>query len=270
MNARGRIRISLAPDAAALVRVSGLWRKRARGAAWRPVTPVPGQPAWVAALAALPGLIEQSGIRNARANVVLSNQFVRFLVVPGGNQLGSVADQIAYARARLAQIHGDAARDWEVRVGRDPAGSSRLAAAVDGALLETLRTTLEARKVRITDCRPALTATFDALRRRMPREAWIVCAENNRMLVARIRRGQWASVRTQILHADTLALAEIIAKECLLLPDAAGDCPIYVAAAAGLRIEADGLRTQVFGATQRAGLPPDLHAHAALAMAGLA
>jgi hypothetical protein len=263
------LRLSVAPHMVALVRLAG-WHKRAVAAHWLAVAPpAPGRTPWSAAIEALPELFGQAGARKGRVSVVLSNQLVRYVVVPAGEALVTDAERTDYARARLAQIHGESARAWDVRIGREPANCSRLAAAVDAGLVEGLRRALEARALRLAECRPALTAMVDAMRKRISAQAWIVAAEAKRLIVARISDGQWASYRVRPAPDGIVKIADLLAQERLLVPGTGDEGRVYISMDEDARIDAEGVQAQVLGSALRGSLAPEARLHAGLAMAGL-
>ena len=120
-------------------------------------------------------------------SVVLSNQFVRYALVPP--QDGATADEeLALARFHFARIHGERAKSWAVRL------SGEIACAVDAALLSELKE-ISTRSARIVSVQPYLMHAYNQWRPRIPREgAWLVLAEPERVCLARLSAGGWASV----------------------------------------------------------------------------
>lgn len=128
--------------------------------------------------------------RRADVTVVLSNHYVRYAVLPAQSGAATAEEELALARFQFAKIHGDRAKGWEVRV------SEGLAAAIDGALLEEIRSAFPRNgKARLVSVQPSLMAAYNGARRRIPREgAWLVLAERGRTCLARVAARGWASV----------------------------------------------------------------------------
>jgi hypothetical protein len=266
------VRLSLSPFSLALLRIdSGLLRRsQIASAAWEPLEASTERVSgWSAAIDALPGLLDRVNVRGGRASVVLSNHFVRYLVVPASDELATQREEAGYARARFAQIHGETAREWTLRISREPDGSSRLAAAVDPGLLDALKGALQARRIRFASCRPALTAIMDAARAAIDDEAWVVVAERGRVAIASVSAGQWASVRCLPLQGRPVMLRELVAQERILEPGAGSDRPVFYSATDDVRVDAAGMPARLLPAGDRIELAPEARARVMLAMAGM-
>jgi hypothetical protein len=136
---------------------------------------------WRGALERLKG---RTWPKRAEVSVILSNHFVRYVVVPG-ESAASEDEELALARFHFAKIHGERAKGWEVRV------SDGLACAIDAGLLAELRRIVP----RLVSVQPSLMAAYNGARKRIPREgAWLVLAEEQRVCLARIGAERWASV----------------------------------------------------------------------------
>jgi hypothetical protein len=211
----------------------------------------------------------------ADATVVLSNHFVRYLVIPWSAQLVKPAEELNYARMRFGQIFGDAASEWVVNLSTAPAGVPRMAAAVDRALIEEVRTALSGSKLNLVSIQPALMSQFNAWHRQIGDNAWLVLAERGRVLIAWIRAGQWCSVRARRINGDTIPLAQWIEQEKLLLEADAAPSRVCLGAADEVSINTDsmqpmGLRLHRLTPRARAGFVPRVDVALYLAMAGAA
>lgn len=254
----------------ALVSMPGM-RSRAFSGAWRPVHAEDGtQPIWTAAVGALGELLGSTGIRHARATIILSDHVVRYLVLPWNKELSNESERVEYARARFEQIHGDTARGWQVRIGNGVSGSARLAAAVDSALLEALRKILRLRNITMESCQPALTALVDGADALIGNDAWVIAAERGRINLAHLLDGKWNSVRTRPLGDGPVVLEKLIAQERLLVAGAEADCKVFVNAVDNLLVEPGVMRAVPLVPTRYRGrLAADIRDKAALAMAGM-
>lgn len=121
--------------------------------------------------------------------VVLSNHFVRYVVVPD-DSAASGDEELALARFHFARIHGERAKSWEIRISRG------LGCAIDAALLAGLKACFpKGGRARLVSVQPYLMAAFNHWRRRVPPEgAWLVLAEPERVCLARLAPQGWASV----------------------------------------------------------------------------
>lgn len=179
-----RLRIGLAPSEVSLVRERGFLRK-ARLEQTVACDPDFGTHPWDGALAALQGCD-----RTLRATVVLSNHFVRYAIVPWSDALADEAEEEAYVRHHFAKVHGERARSWALRWSDN--GDSRLASAIDKALLEALRQALP----RLRSVQPYLMAAVNGCRQSIPKAgAWLALVEADRACIALHAGGRWRSVQ---------------------------------------------------------------------------
>ncbi len=236
---------------------------------WRPSGETPAQPNWGGAIDTLRAMLADQASGKSSATVILSNHFVRYLVLSWSDELVTEAEKADYARARFVEVFGEAARDWVIRTSSEGAGVRRLAAAADLALISALTRTLDASGVKFTSCQPALMAQFNGARARIGKDAWLVSAERTRLSIARIREGQWYSVRTRPLSGAPVALPDLLDQERLLVPAGAAGDKIFLSAVDDVAIDTAGLRLERLVARRNGKLAPDVDAGLALAMAGV-
>src|SRR3954463_14363546 len=151
-----------------------------------------GSEAWHGALEKLEAL--QLG--KARVAIELSNHFVRYALVPWTEALSTPAEEEVYVRHHFAKIHGERAKGWAVRASEAAPGAPRLASAVDGALIVTLKKVFAAKKAKLASIQPLLMARFNAARGALPRDgAWLVIAEPERACIALHGGRSWRTVQ---------------------------------------------------------------------------
>jgi hypothetical protein len=174
----------------------GLQRRLlAHGTAGCPAV-APGKPAWTGALAALEQLLHGMPAGRANLQVVLSNLFVRYAVVPWQTGLHGAAEDAAYVRHYFAQMFGSAADGWDICVSSTPDGHPRLASAIDTCLLTALRELCALTGLRLRAVRPQLVSTFNRYRRSLASSGWIVLAESGYLCIGLFEDGRWLSIRT--------------------------------------------------------------------------
>ncbi len=281
---RDQMRISLAPHRVVLARISGGLR---HGVADRKILATdtgaemgPVKTNWNNAVVTLREALAHPNVTgrssaSADTTVVLSNHFVRYLVIPWSAQLVKPAEELTFARMRFAQVFGDAASDWSVSLSPAPAGVPRLAAAVDRGLIDGVRTALSGSKLKLESVQPALMSQFNAWRRKIGEDAWIVLAERGRLLIASIRAGKWCSVRARPINGGTVVLARWIEQEKLLLEVDSIPSRVCLGAADEVSIDTDsmqsnGLHLHRLTPRARAGFVPRVDVALYLVMAGAA
>ncbi len=192
-----RILIALAPDSLALLRVSGGARPRVSEKRTVACDPALGAAPWQGAAAALAQVAGETRDANADVTVVLSNHFARFILVPWSEGLGNAEERTAFVRYCFGKVHGERSKDWDLRLTPTPAGSTRIASAVDSSLVQAVRTAFPAAaRARLVSLQPYLMAAFNRWRKDVKDErAWFLLVEPQRACLARLEGGRWSAVR---------------------------------------------------------------------------
>ena len=260
----------LCPDQLQVVRPGSRWR---RGAAFTHAETVAGDalgPPWQAAVDALQRFTATPAAGRGALDVVLSNHFVRYLLLPWSAQIASVEEFRNYAGAMFEEIHGEAASQWDVTVSAEPAGAPRLAAAVDRFLLEAIRAALAPTRLRLASVQPYQMAAYNRVARsRTGRDFVFMLLEADRACIVAAQQGKWCHVGTAAAPEPAPALSSLLARE-MQLADLQGDVvpPVYVHAAhrSGLVLPpVHGAQARVLEARPVAGLAPARRAACALA-----
>lgn len=232
---RDHLRIALSPERVAAVRLTrGL---RPRVAAKEILPCAGGTPPWQGALETLSqGLLGRPAWQGATAAVVLSNHFVRYQLLPWSDEISSGEELAAYARQCFGQVHGEAAKEWAIRVDEPRRGRPTLACAVDQELLEGLDASLAAAGSRLVSVRPGLAAAFNAVHAAFTAaSAWFVMVENGKLLLSLARDGAWQVVTARKAASDawTAELPVLLEREWRLKGIAEVPDRVYVYATDG-------------------------------------
>ena len=194
---RERLLVSLAPGALSWVRVRGVLRPQAGAKRIVPVAPDYGARSWDGVIHALRAETAQWQNDPLAVRIVLSNHFVRYALVPNSDGVSGGDEELALARFHFAKVHGDASRDWNIRLSPAPAGATRLACAVDNALIEALQQCFpRVQRPRLTSVQPLLMSVYNKLHSRVPAAGtWLVMAEADRACVALHSGKTWHAVQ---------------------------------------------------------------------------
>ena len=193
---RDRVLVGFAPEALTLLRVSGAARPRVRDVRTVACDPAFGSEPWQGAAAALARLAGEIGKASAKVTVVLSNHFARFALIPWSEGLGGAEEEAAFARYCFAKIHGERSKNWDLRLSPAPAGSTRIASAVDTSLVQSLKAAFPAR-AKLASIQPYLMSAFNRLRGQIKGAgAWFLLVEPQRACLIRMERGRWTTVRS--------------------------------------------------------------------------
>jgi len=206
---RDELRVVLAPEQVVLVRLG--WALTKRGLIPRleeksVVDCAPtaaGDAAWDAPLNTLEVEMPRLLARRTVAQVILSNHFVRYTLMPWSETLSNAAEDVAYARHCFRQLYGADAEQWELRLSPERAGLPRLVSAVDARLLAALRGVFERNGVALASIQPRLMAAYNNSRLTLKNSsAWFALLEPGCLCLALLQDGRWASVRTMRIGSD--------------------------------------------------------------------
>lgn len=197
---------------------------------------------WQPAIEVLRDALTHPNIEAADATVVLSNHFVRYLLLPWNPDLVTVQEQLAFARARFVQAFGEAAQEWVLKSSHGRPGAPSVACALERPLLQAVTALIAGSPLRLRSLQPSLMAVCNARSRLPAGDAWIAIAESGRLLLGALRAGAWVSLRNRPLNGHALVLAEVIEQEALLLGIEAGNGKIYLHRSGEAQLDLHGLK----------------------------
>lgn len=158
---------------------------------------------WNAALGALDVLLARSEWQKAVARVVLSDQWVRYAMVPYSAALSSEAERLTHARHVLTGIYGEIVSQWTVTLSDSRPGQAQVACALPASLADDLRQLLLRHKVPLKSLQPQLVAAYNHWRTQLPDGgAWFVSIDQGSLAAARLARGGWDRVHGVRIGAD--------------------------------------------------------------------
>jgi hypothetical protein len=178
---------------------------------------------WLPAVAALQDLAAGTAVEGGDLTVVLSNHFVRYLIVPWDDHVGSAEEYERFARIAFENVFGAAANTWLFRLSPEKTGIPRLASAMDQELFAALHQVARS-KLRLVSVQPYLMAAYNCLGDGFRKGDFVfLLAEPGRACVLAAAGGTWRSVRN---HAalDDASITELVERELRLLET--GDTPV--------------------------------------------
>ncbi len=226
-----RLVVGLAPARVTLTRVKGLIRPRNAGQRSVECEVEAGVPSWNRSVAALAREAEAMRGGRVRVTVVLSNHFVRYVVVPFNAALSGEGEALAYARFHFTRIYGDAAASWHIRVARSGRGTPCLASAVDQALIDALHACFPAgSRQRLVSVQPWLMPAYN---RQRGKAAWMLLVEPGRACLACAPGGRWVAVQTTRGGFESPETWPALLERALLQCDGVEPSSVLVGSAAG-------------------------------------
>jgi len=158
---------------------------------------VKGEPGWASALRSLQQQVSAMAIGKANATVVLSNHFVRYVLLAHGTQFSNDREEEAYARHCFLQTYGGDAEGWSLRLSANGYGKMQVASAVDQRLLDELERVARACRLHLTSVQPNLMAVFNRWHKKFSGPAdWLVLVESGRLNIALLKHGNWCGLHT--------------------------------------------------------------------------
>lgn len=241
---RDRLLISLTPGELTWLRLAGRFKTEVLAKRIIAIEPGYGAHAWDGAIEAL--RIEATQWRRDKLSVrvVLSNHFVRYALVPSSKAVSGHTEELALARFHFQKIHGDASRDWDIRMSLARPHAPRLACAVDTALLDALRQVFVQKQApQLESVQPLLMSVFNSGCHTIPDSgAWLVMAETDRACVALLAGKTWRAVQNvRGQFPDAASWIDLVERE-------------------RWRVDLDTVpETLLIHATQSGALPPRAH-----------
>jgi len=216
----------LSPERVALVR-----RRRGWNRAFDIRIDAPcGDASPAAAATALEGLLQRPEVAAGNITLLLSNHFVRYLLVPWRSETKTPEEFMAFAGICCDRLYGGDPGRRILRTARERAGRPRLAAVLEAEFLAALRRAVGASRLRLASVQPYLAAAFNCLGVAFRQDSFLfLVAEPSRTCLLVALGGCWHSVRAGSGEDSPQALADLIEREAQLLglePD--GMPPIFV------------------------------------------
>lgn len=167
---------------------------------------------WQPAVASLSQLLLQPQWQGCRPEVVISNHFAHYAIIPWNDSINSRKEQGGFVRHCFTQAYGDFSRHWDLRCSAPRHGKSTLASAIDERLLQSLRLTFQQAGMPLKLIHPHLMLAVNSMRHQLKRvpglkalalENLIVAMlEDGKLIIALIADGEWLSLQSYAAEAD--------------------------------------------------------------------
>ena len=169
-------------------------------------------------------------IKGKSLQVVLSNTFARYLVLPWRDGIYRQQDWQAIAQHAFRQQYGAVADNWRIKVRLQAYGEIVLAAAIDETLCEQLDTCAKQLNFKIDRITPLLFLLNEH------ENAWMLVAEPARLTLCQIKQGNWQQVLVDVpAHNQEYQQAEqLINRSLMHVPAAEQPNKIATYVSAGL------------------------------------
>ena len=213
---RDKVRIVLCKDRLIILHYQGGRRPRIHSKQVYPYTGV--ETGWQPLLGLLESVLKDKDWKQADTMVVLSNHFVRFLVLPWNEAILSGDEKMALVQHRFDEVYGEASSTWNFRLNEGSFGTPSIACAIPQKLLDQLKALFETSPLRLKSVQPYLMTAFNACRNELGKDpSWFVLAERDNICVGLLQDGQWSSIRLRNVVSDWLEEAMLMLEREALL-----------------------------------------------------
>lgn len=130
--------------------------------------------------------------------VILSNHFVRYAVLPWSSALSTERDWMAFAEHIFVSTYGGDTAPWRIRICDTGRRKARVASAAEASLLDSI-----AAIPRVVSIQPHLMSAFNAQHEEFDTDpGWFVVHEPGRLTLGLIANGEWKLLRNRAARAD--------------------------------------------------------------------
>ncbi len=227
-----RLRVELRPASVGLVRRGMVPRSRVLSTRAIPVEVGAGEnrsESWRAAVDALTAALREPRGRAGRVEIVLSDHFVRYLLIPWSGGLVGDGERLGFARLAFRDLYGHVADTWDLCLDEQPAGQASFACAVDRALASSLRELVARAGGQLIALIPSLA---DCINRHRPAlnapEFCLAAAEPGRVSLAFHSRGGWQAVRSSRIDGPLSETLPTLLKQEIAVGDATEGEVLYL------------------------------------------
>jgi len=157
-------------------------------------------------------------VSNSVCTVVLSSDFVRYLVLPAQSFTMSESEKIAYIQAAYRDIYGAVTDNWHIKCDDAAPNQNMLAVAVDTQLMTALGQLATQYLFKLKSVQPQLMAAFNGVMPQILRKnGYLVLLEQTKLMLIRLQNGQCQHLRALTFSSDwQLDLQQAIQRESAL------------------------------------------------------
>ncbi len=194
-----------------------------------------------AAVATLGKLLSGPEVGSGDLTILLSNHFVRYLLVPWREEIASPQEFETFARICCEQIYGiDSGSVGRIlRISRERADSPRLAAVLETPFAGALDLLVAKSRLNLISLQPYLAAAFNRLASETCGNSFFfLVAEPERCCLLAAIDGRWSRVQASASLDQPQALIDLIDREAQLLGlEADAMPPVYIHAPRQARLD---------------------------------
>ncbi|QDQ25414.1 hypothetical protein FNU76_03050 [Chitinimonas arctica] len=198
-----------------------------------------------------------AGAGARKLEVVLSNAWVRYAVLPWHATLADDSLCQDYARTLLAEQYGEAANGWTLTLSPLAPGSNRVVSAIDTRWLASFAELAGQQRLKLSSVRPMLASVYNQLSSKLPAESLLAVVEPQRLCLLQLKGGDWVNLYNRMLTEPwERRLPGLIAQASASLD--ALDTPVFIVAPSRDRPDLGRLSATWLRLPARTGFDPRL------------
>lgn len=224
-----------------------------------PKSDLDAEPVWLQATRTLENALALMQIKpKTSIQIIVANDFVRYLMLPQQPISMSPAEQHAYAAATYREVYGAVADGWHIKLHDAAPNQAALVAAIDEKLLETLKQVSLKYQLKLTSVQPYLMHACNGLSKQVGKlNGYLLLVETRRLLLLSMLQGQCQNLRTVNINAASgedwqLEFKNLLARESLLDDITGRDVLVYAPTQKNTKLNAiEGWNIKRIGQTDR-------------------
>jgi len=183
---------------------------------------------WRASLQLLRMWLAEQKLGRTEVDLILSDHYTRYHVVPWHEEVVTGAEIVALGRACFADGFGPVADGWDVQIDLPEFGRPGIACAVERALLEELGMIFSEHRMRLCSLTPAFMDVFNAHRKQFGHTVLLAVIDDRRCVLASVKDGQWHSIRSVSCASDDGTEVSVMLEREILLQGLPSEVPRHV------------------------------------------
>lgn len=132
--------------------------------------------------------------------IVLSSDFVRYLLLPAQAIALSSAEKNAYARAAFRQLHGSIVDNWQIKCDDTAPTQASMLAAIDQQLHQNLVQITTAYQLKLVSVVPYLMQVFNGIHNQLRHfTGYLALIEGGRIILLNVKSGKIEQLKSQFI-----------------------------------------------------------------------
>jgi len=158
---------------------------------------------WSAALAALAPHLRKEIWKGARPEVILSDHFVHYAVIPWYEGMHNLQEREAFLRHHFQLAYGEASKSWNLRMSDGGLNKASIASGVEQGLIYGLQDIFMQSGFSLNRIYPNfMLAVNEARLQAREGSFWLVQIESGRLTTALVSGGLWILVKSIAIQPD--------------------------------------------------------------------